>query len=1327
MAIEICEICGSIVRGRKPVCAECGIAVSKFATGALPDFPYKPAALRGSVNPDDLVLERTLSQQRCQEAVAAGMNQYSPSFESWAGSAIAEPSESDAPPAETDANMPDTVHPSGQLNDQAPFISFAVSLPQDNSPDPPDPAHESEPRMELAPPLAVPSSQKEPSSSHVPDEMLNSPESHSSYDSGAFGYAPPRPIFSLPATPSLRAAMASTTADEPSVTDKTDSFLLDEKPADQSAFDHSGNPTAATDESGVEVESPAAKYFIASEAEDQPLQSFEPPEPPAVAEPVAEEVVIPVLSVSARPMAPSSATHIDSPSVVPIASASATPMAAVSTSASAAMVPFAMSAAPAVARASEPPAAGGPAASPFAAVPAAPPKTATAASSPGPGGMPFSPIAGGAGPAVDFFAASGFGSSDKPGIVKGTETTTQKRQSADNKIEQLPSLVADAIAKANSARQETRHDMIAKGSDSATESEEVLPLLNQRNKTAQSKIKDDADADSRAAERDDESDDSDDSSEDEATSKAAKSKRRSFSDRAAEQRARRESSRDSESDSQSDIAGRLKKIASSLNIDTTKSFKIGSFEFSLGDKQTQCYIAAAVTAVFVVTMLFHLLGPHSPSTASPAGSGAGGGGGGVSLFNFGGQPGLGGTWQFGASESRGGTVKGQWMLEQSGNTFRGNGVDQYGAFAVIDGTCDYPNIKFLKVYIDRNNKPLSKPIQYGGKVDWVNPEPGKGPFYQHMYGQWMLTKREGYGWRGHEVTLNGKWEAAMTAVPDVTTSAGGPQGNFSKQSNPIGDFFGFIFGFPQPGDAHGWPNFFAHIAILLIILGLVLVLASVRLFGPAGMLNIWNKKEYIPSQFKSQWTKMLQKFSKPLKPGGLPLGTRTDFNPFNFYLPRVLNMPPEVRKVNPHMLLLGAGGKGKSRLMANFIAHDIESADRAVVVIDSDGSLIDLMTNWVAAHPRASELAERLIVIDPTRPGDKIAYNPLAFPDDGDLQSAASAVVFGFKAIYTEPPGAQSQWNQQTANILRNSALLLMANGRTLTDLPVLLSENDFRDVLLEKVERMKDQKAEYTTLLEAWAQYKRLARTDQWITWVEPILNRVQPMLGDPRIRPILTKPQGELNLKDVIREGKILFVKVPQGQLDQHASLLGSLIVTGLKQAALSLSLKSKSRKNPCVLYLDEMDNFIEKETFEHITAETRKFQMSLVAATKSLQEMPEDYRGKVISHVGTMCCFSLVKKDGDMLGPQMFRVDGRKVKHQTLQNIFNKVNTAPQFELIMDEEKLNIDRIVGQEDRTYFCYLVGTVAGVFKMKAPDFNDISEKQVNWSIIEQIHAKSGS
>jgi hypothetical protein len=647
-------------------------------------------------------------------------------------------------------------------------------------------------------------------------------------------------------------------------------------------------------------------------------------------------------------------------------------------------------------------------------------------------------------------------------------------------------------------------------------------------------------------------------------------------------------------------------------------------------------------------------------------------------------------------------------VQQSGNQLTGYGKDP--AYFEFSGNVSGNRVHLIKTYYDPQTKSrIGSSITLDGVITkW-------GENHLDMHGIYVATVKQGVFLHAHMATIEGNWQADLvsTVVPKATNSAA-PQGASSG-----GGAFGFM---PSLTNTQDFQSMLTKIAGGFLLLGIAMVAGSLKLFGPNGMVNIWSKKEYIPSQFKSYHNKMIWELGKTINPGSVPLGERIDWNILQFYKPKTLAIPKDLRNTNPHILILGGGDKGKSRLMANMIFHDIQDMDRAVAVVDSDGGLVDLILRHVASHPNRKHYMDQLILVDPTHIGGGCpAYNPLEMPEDGDLQAAASSIVFGFKAIYTEAPGSQSQWNQQTANILRNAALLLMVNGKTLTDLPVLLSDNDFRDVLLDSVEKRKEERMEFITLLETWNQYKRLARTDQWINWVEPILNRVTPMLSDPRIRTILTKPTGGLNLREVIKQGKTLLVKVPHGHLDQNADLLGSLIVTGLKQAALSLS-NSGSQSHPCALYLDEFDNFIEKDTFDALTHETQKFQVGLTCAVKTLQNLPEDFRNQISINVGTICAFALGKKDADMLGPQMFRVDGRKIKHQTMQNIFNRVNSSFHFELISDEEKLNIDRVIGLEQRTYFCYRVGTIAGVFNVKAFDFPDVPDSQVDHALIKQLY-----
>lgn len=680
-------------------------------------------------------------------------------------------------------------------------------------------------------------------------------------------------------------------------------------------------------------------------------------------------------------------------------------------------------------------------------------------------------------------------------------------------------------------------------------------------------------------------------------------------------------------------------------------------------------------------------------------------------MNADGTPVIGGRWKIVALAGQK-QFPGEIILIQKALKFSGTGKDSAGNFQVAGELVPPDKVTFAKEYDQESRKrgALPNTIFYEGRLQDQN----------GMYvcaGGYLTEKRLGFEHsqfnQSKMIRISGTWKAQQI-----------------EPAAPQGGGISFPFGNNKPADNKNvkqmdykrQQDVFLRIGLSCLVIGAIIVFLFYVVFSPEGLINQSEKNKYIPSQFRRPHEKLVKEFGRPLKPGGIPLGKRLEWHWLWFWTPRYLSLPPDTRTKNPHMLVLGGSDQGKTRMIASMVTHDIQSDDRAVVVIDSDGHLTDLTVNWIASQPNAAEIAKRVIVIDPTYKEGALAYNPLEYPDDGDLQAASSAIVHGFKAIYTEPPGSQSKWDAQTAHILRNAALLLMVNGRSLTDLPSLLQDNDFRDIMLETIERKKNEKSEYISIMETWNQYKKLARTDQWITWVEPILNRVGPMLSDGRIRPILTKPKSDLILKDVIREKKILIVKVPQGELDQNANLLGSLIVTGIQQAAISLGRANSKSLRPVSLYLDEMDTFIEKDTLSTITSESARYQIGFIGSIKTLQGLPEDYRNSLIISVGTIAVFALSKKDADMMGPQLFRVDGRKVKQMTLGQFFNPVNAPRTYELIMDEEKLNIDRVVGQEEQCYFCYRVGTTAGVFRLKAFDFKDEVESKLNKDLISAMH-----
>lgn len=665
-----------------------------------------------------------------------------------------------------------------------------------------------------------------------------------------------------------------------------------------------------------------------------------------------------------------------------------------------------------------------------------------------------------------------------------------------------------------------------------------------------------------------------------------------------------------------------------------------------------------------------------------------------------------GRWYV-AVDGNGQICEGEFGLVQRGDTLIGRGADAIGEFTV-SGKYSGNRITLTKSYIAANGA-LTKPISFIGDVS-------KKDDITSVNGTWECERKQGYSWRVRHVKYKGKWTAEFQeALPQDIIE--------ELTQNPL-----------IPGEAThegGTPQSmngtFLWGAVGVVGSCILLVGGSMILFGPAGKINVWEKRKYIPTQFRAEHRRMIEELAKPVRVGGLPLGQRHEWSSWKFWEAKDLALTPALRRQNPHMLVLGVSGKGKSCYLENMIMHDISNDDRAIVLIDSDGGLADNVMRWIAAHPKGEYHAKRVVCIDPTVGDCTATYNPLAMPDDGDLQSAASAIVNGFKAIYREKsaPNQPNDWNPQTAHILRNAALLLMTNNKNLSDLPALLGDNDFRDFLLQSIAERKEERPEYTTLLETWNQYKKIARTDQWIPWCEPILNRVTPVLGDARIRQVLTSSAHEVSLKRAVKERKIIIVKLPNGQLESHADLVGSLLVTGVKQAALSIANERTGKRFPVALYIDEFDHFIEQETVKALTGESERLSIGLVAAGKSLQDLPEELRNLLLVSFGTIACFALGKKDADFMGPQMFRVDGRRIKHQTIHNFFNRVSASPQFEFVSDEEKLNVDRLIGRDSGTFFCYRVGSVAGVFHMKSHQVPYVSNSQINPRLLQVMRRNS--
>ncbi len=659
---------------------------------------------------------------------------------------------------------------------------------------------------------------------------------------------------------------------------------------------------------------------------------------------------------------------------------------------------------------------------------------------------------------------------------------------------------------------------------------------------------------------------------------------------------------------------------------------------------------------------------------------------------------------------------GQMDLHKFGEMIKGTGKDllpvptaigqRYRSFE-ISGAVSSNGITLVKRYLPEVNKAKSPPIVFEGNFTDVS--------QKFISGTWHVQR--------NGKSAAGNWNARFVETPKLSTMKWGAWRNKQNPMNsaaPTEPVKEDLFSKYVWNDNEPLPSRFGKLLCLCVLLGIALVHLSARFFGLHGLLNTWERERYVPVSLRPQQRKIMKELGRGKASGSLFMGTRMDWHLGEILLPRKLYLTNERRSRNPHFLAIGNSAKGKTRLLANMAMQDIRSDDRAVVIVDSEGSLCDLVLRTMAASADAKELLSRVHVIEPCRTECVLGFNPFLCADSENLLSLANSIVLGFKAVYTETQNQQNQWSQQTANILRNSVLLLILNGENLDALPKLLSDNDFRDVLLESVEL--HHAAEWKTLIDAWSNYKKLARTDQWLNWIEPILNRVQPLLSDRRISRLLNASDNSVDLEQVLKEKQVLLLRVPEGQLEKGGSLLGSLIITGLKQAALARFERGRDEESPCALYVDELNNFMDAESFDSFCADSRKLKVGLHASLKTLHDLPEDFRTKIQVDFGSIAVFAISKKDADVLGPGIFKVDGRSITKIRPADIMNPFNSAPNMRMASDEEKMNTNRFVGQDEKTFFFHIMGTEAGIFRMTAPEFKDIPRGDINWDLLESIY-----
>ncbi|REJ76324.1 MAG: DUF87 domain-containing protein [Acidobacteria bacterium] len=327
-----------------------------------------------------------------------------------------------------------------------------------------------------------------------------------------------------------------------------------------------------------------------------------------------------------------------------------------------------------------------------------------------------------------------------------------------------------------------------------------------------------------------------------------------------------------------------------------------------------------------------------------------------------------------------------------------------------------------------------------------------------------------------------------------------------------------------------------------------------------------------------------------------------------------------------HTHMIGASGSGKSNLMLNLIAQDLENG-KGLCVLDPHGDLIDDVVSRIPENRTGD-----VILFDPSDADFPIGFNILRANSELEKTLLSSDLTATFKRFSTS-------WGDVMDAVLSNAILAIIDSddGGTLFDLKRFLVEKDFRDGILKST---NDESIRYFWNNE----FPLISGKPQ-----SSILIRLDTFLRQRLIRNIVCQKESKVDFRDIMDNQKVLLIKLSQGAIgEENSHLLGSLMVSKLHQIALS---RQDSRQRPFFsVYMDEFHNFI-TPSMESILSGVRKYNIGLVLAHQEFRQLlsrNQEVASSVLSNCYTRICFRLAEADSERLAKGFTFFDGKSLQN-------------------------------------------------------------------------------
>lgn len=332
---------------------------------------------------------------------------------------------------------------------------------------------------------------------------------------------------------------------------------------------------------------------------------------------------------------------------------------------------------------------------------------------------------------------------------------------------------------------------------------------------------------------------------------------------------------------------------------------------------------------------------------------------------------------------------------------------------------------------------------------------------------------------------------------------------------------------------------------------------------------------------------------------------------------KLVLLAPEDRA--QHLYIVGKTGLGKSTLLRNLILQDVY-AGRGVGLLDPHG---DLARDVLDAIPRGR--TNDVLYFNPGDLSRPVGLNLLPQVARDEEHLVVSGALSAFRGIWG------SSWGPRLEYILGHALAALLDHGNlTILALPRLLSDDAFRERLTARV-RDPVVRAFWR---DEYARYEKRFRLEA----IAPIQNKVGRLLANAPMRNVLGQAGTPFDAGFLMDRRRIMIADLAKGVIgDDHARLLGALLLSQFQWAAMRRAAMPDAARTPFYLYIDEFQSFA-TDTLTSMLAEARKYGLSLILAHQYLDQLTDEIRQSVFGNAGNLIAFRVGQRDARILEDEL-----------------------------------------------------------------------------------------